>query len=119
MRPSSSGTIPGFAVSRSRLAGRGAASWRPRATRPAGSASVRHAVGDRQAKVPGADFRAPRFDVYRAVSHQIREIFAEYTPLVEPLSLDQAYLDVTENLKAIPATEIAEQIWRESALKPD
>src|SRR3712207_2550310 len=38
----------------------------------------------------------PRFDVYRAVSRQIRAILGEYTPLVEPLSLDEAYLDVTE-----------------------
>jgi DNA polymerase-4 len=56
-------------------------------------------------------FVPPRFDVYRAVSHQIREIFAEYTPLVEPLSLDEAYLDVTENLKGIPlARQIAQEI---------
>jgi DNA polymerase-4 len=56
-------------------------------------------------------FVRPRFDVYRAVSHQIRAILAEYTPLIEPLSLDEAYLDVTENLKAMPsATEIAEEI---------
>ena len=56
-------------------------------------------------------FVKPRFDVYRAVSHQIRAIFAEYTPLVEPLSLDEAYLDVTENLKAMAsATAIAEEI---------
>ena len=45
------------------------------------------------------------------MSHQIREIFAAYTPLVEPLSLDEAYLDVTHNLKAMSsATEIAEEI---------
>src|ERR671920_1231701 len=56
-------------------------------------------------------FVKPRFDVYRAVSHQIRAIFAEYTPLIEPLSLDEAYLDVTENRKAmVSATAIAEQI---------
>jgi DNA polymerase IV len=56
-------------------------------------------------------FVKPRFDVYRAVSHQIRAIFAEYTPLIEPLSLDEAYLDVTENRKAMAsATAIAEQI---------
>jgi DNA polymerase IV len=56
-------------------------------------------------------FVKPRFDVYRAVSHQVRTILAEYTPLVEPLSLDEAYLDVTENLKGMPsATEIAEEI---------
>lgn len=53
----------------------------------------------------------PRFDVYKAVSQQIREIFAEYTPLIEPLSLDEAYLDVTENLKGMDiATEIALEI---------
>ena len=62
-------------------------------------------------KCPELVFVKPRFDVYRAVSHQIRAIFAEYTPLIEPLSLDEAYLDVTDNLKAMPsATEIAEQI---------
>jgi DNA polymerase-4 len=62
-------------------------------------------------KCPDLIFVKPRFDVYRAVSQQIREIFAEYTPLIEPLSLDEAYLDVTENLKDMPvATEIALEI---------
>src|SRR5205085_6458980 len=56
-------------------------------------------------------FMKPRFDVYKAVSLQIRQIFAEYTPTIEPLSLDEAYLDVTENLKGIvSATWIAEEI---------
>src|SRR5271156_6441793 len=44
-------------------------------------------------------FVVPRFDVYKAVSRQVRAIFAEFTRLVEPLSLDEAYLDVTTNLK--------------------
>jgi len=62
-------------------------------------------------KCPDLIFVAPRFDVYRQVSQQIREIFAEYTPLIEPLSLDEAYLDVTENLKGMEiATEIALEI---------
>ena len=62
-------------------------------------------------KCPELIFAKPRFDVYKTVSHQIREIFAEHAPLVEPLSLDEAYLDVTENHKGIAsATEIAEQI---------
>ena len=62
-------------------------------------------------KCPDLIFVKPRFDVYKAVSLQIREIFAEYTPLIEPLSLDEAYLDVTENLKGIvSATWIAEEI---------
>lgn len=62
-------------------------------------------------KCPDLIFVKPRFDVYRAVSQEIRDIFAEYTPLIEPLSLDEAYLDVTENLKDMPiATEIALEI---------
>ena len=56
-------------------------------------------------------FVPPRFEVYRAVSRQIHAIFKTYTPLVEPLSLDEAYLDVTDNLKGIPtAWETAKQI---------
>ncbi|WP_037086852.1 DNA polymerase IV [Neorhizobium vignae] len=62
-------------------------------------------------KCPELIFVRPRFDAYKAISLQIREIFAEYTPLIEPLSLDEAYLDVTENLKGmVIATEIAEEI---------
>ncbi len=64
-----------------------------------------------QRKCPDLIFVRPRFDVYKAVSLQIRAIFAEYTPMIEPLSLDEAYLDVTENLKSMEiATEIAEEI---------
>jgi DNA polymerase-4 len=56
-------------------------------------------------------FVRPRFDVYKEVSRQIREIFLDYTPLVEPLSLDEAYLDVTTNLKNMPlASDIAREI---------
>jgi DNA polymerase IV len=47
---------------------------------------------------PDLIFVKPRFEVYKAVSQQIREIFAEHTPIIEPLSLDEAYLDVTENI---------------------
>ncbi|OWO92262.1 DNA polymerase IV [Rhizobium esperanzae] len=62
-------------------------------------------------KCPDLIFVPPRFDVYKAVSQQIREIFAEYTPMIEPLSLDEAYLDVTHNLKGMEiATEIALEI---------
>ncbi|MBV9202851.1 MAG: DNA polymerase IV [Alphaproteobacteria bacterium] len=62
-------------------------------------------------KCPDLIFVKPRFDAYKAISLQIRAIFAAYTPIVEPLSLDEAYLDVTENLKGIPsATQIAEEI---------
>ncbi len=70
---------------------------------------------------PELVFVKPRFEVYRAVSRQIRDIFEEYTPLVEPLSLAEAYLDVTENLKGIPtavkvATEIRARILAETGL---
>jgi DNA polymerase-4 len=62
-------------------------------------------------KCPDLIFVKPRFEAYKAISDQIREIFAEYTPIIEPLSLDEAYLDVTENLKGIgSATKIAEEI---------
>ncbi|SMF65664.1 DNA polymerase IV [Allosphingosinicella indica] len=62
-------------------------------------------------RCPELIFVKPRFDAYRAVSQQIRAIFLDYTPHVEPLSLDEAYLDVTEDLKGIGiATRIAEEI---------
>ncbi|WP_421590979.1 DNA polymerase IV [Shinella sp. M27] len=59
-------------------------------------------------RCPELIFVPPRFETYRAVSAQIREIFAEHTDLIEPLSLDEAYLDVTENKQGISiATDIA------------
>ncbi|WP_240655047.1 DNA polymerase IV [Croceicoccus ponticola] len=62
---------------------------------------------------PDLIFRKARFDVYREVSQQIRAIFHDYTPLVEPLSLDEAYLDVTEDLRGLgSATRIAQDIRR-------
>jgi len=62
-------------------------------------------------KCPQLIFVMPRFDVYKSVSKQIMEIFHEYTGLVEPLSLDEAFLDVTENYKQIAsATQIAQEI---------
>jgi DNA polymerase-4 len=62
-------------------------------------------------KCPELIFVPHRFDVYRQVSRQIRDIFLEYTDLVEPLSLDEAYLDVTENKKGLKsATIIAREI---------
>lgn len=60
---------------------------------------------------PKIVFVRPRFDRYKVISDQIREIFHDYTDLVEPLSLDEAYLDVTKNKKGIPsATLIAKEI---------
>ncbi|MFO7977127.1 MAG: DNA polymerase IV [Bacteroidales bacterium] len=69
-------------------------------------------------KCPQLIFVRPRFEVYKAISQHIRAIFGEYTPLVEPLSLDEAFLDVTEPLKGPPsatliAREIRNRIFRE------
>jgi DNA polymerase-4 len=66
-------------------------------------------------------FVPPRFDVYREVSKQVQAIFRDYTPLVEPLSLDEAYLDVTDNLRGIPtawetAKAIRARIYEETKL---
>ena len=64
-----------------------------------------------QRRCPELVFVPPRFDVYKAVSQQIRAIFARYTLLIEPLSLDEAYLDVTSPLvDRGSATAIAEEI---------
>ena len=65
---------------------------------------VRSAMPSVTAKRQCSDliFVKPRFEIYKAVSQQIREIFAEHTQIIEPLSLDEAYLDVTENLQNIP-----------------
>jgi DNA polymerase IV len=65
-------------------------------------------------RCPELVFVKPRFEVYKEVSGQIRTIFLSYSPLVEPLSLDEAYLDVTEPLKGPPsATLIARSIKAE------
>jgi DNA polymerase-4 len=62
-------------------------------------------------KCPDLIFAAPRFEVYRAVSQQIHAIFAQFTPIIEPLSLDEAYLDVTDHLAdGMTATETAQAI---------
>ena len=64
-------------------------------------------------RCPEIIFVKPRFEVYRAVSQQIRAIFAGYTDLIEPLSLDEAYLDVTEDRPRLgSARAIAEDIRR-------
>lgn len=74
---------------------------------------VRSAMASKTAlrKCPHLIFVMPRFEVYKSVSRQIMEIFHEYTDLIEPLSLDEAFLDVTENHKQIAsATQIAQEI---------
>jgi DNA polymerase IV len=62
-------------------------------------------------RCPHLIFVPPRFEVYRAISQQIQAIFEQHTDLVEPVALDEAYLDVTENKLELPyATTIARQI---------
>ncbi|MEP9358167.1 DNA polymerase IV [Sphingomonas sp. KR3-1] len=72
-------------------------------------------------RCPELVFVKPRFEVYRAVSKQIHAIFADYTPIIQPLSLDEAYLDVTANLRGIEtawatAKEIRARILAETGL---
>ncbi|MFL6752336.1 MAG: DNA polymerase IV [Sphingomicrobium sp.] len=83
--------------------------------RPYGVRSAMPSVTAKR-RCPDLIFVKPRFDVYRAVSQQIRAIFAGYTELVEPLSLDEAYLDVTEDRVGLgSARAIAEDIRRRIA----
>ncbi len=65
---------------------------------------------------PDLIFMPIRFDVYRMVSNQIHAIFAQYTDLIEPLALDEAYLDVTENKKGIPTAWKTAKAIREDIL---
>ena len=73
-------------------------------------------------KCPHLIFVKPRYERYKEISAKIRQIFYDYTDLVEPLSLDEAYLDVTENKKGNPsaslvAKEIRNRIWEELELR--
>lgn len=73
-------------------------------------------------KCPHLIFVPPRFHRYKEISSKIRAIFYDYTDLVEPLSLDEAYLDVTENKKSnlsasLIAQEIRQRIWDELKLR--
>ena len=84
---------------------------------------VRSAMSGLMAKrnCPEIIFVRPRFDRYHEISNMIRKIFRDYTDLVEPLSLDEAYLDVTQNKKGNPsatliAKEIRERIFKEVGL---
>lgn len=74
---------------------------------------IRSAMSSRLAytKCPDVIFVKPRFEAYKEVSIQIREIFSRYSDVIEPLSLDEAFIDVTENKLGIQsATEIAQEI---------
>jgi DNA polymerase-4 len=72
-------------------------------------------------RCPDLIFVPPRFDVYRAVSQQVHAVFAEFTDLIEPLALDEAYLDVTDNMAGLPtawatAKAIRARIFAETGL---
>ncbi|WP_447728955.1 DNA polymerase IV [Sphingomonas koreensis] len=72
-------------------------------------------------RCPDLVFVAPRFEIYRAISQQIHAIFADYTDLIQPLSLDEAYLDVTANRRGLEtawatAKEIRARIFEETGL---
>ena len=83
------------------------------ASYPARQFGLRSAMAMSQARklCPQVVVIEPNFEKYRDVSQQIHQIFQHYTSIIEPLSLDEAFLDVTENLQNIPsATEVAECI---------
>jgi len=76
---------------------------------------VRSAMPAMQAErlCPAAVFVPPDFSRYRAASHSVREIFQRHTDLIEPLSLDEAYLDVTENKTGLPTATLVARTIRE------
>ena len=95
---------------------RGVVSTASYEARPYGVRSALPSVTARRL-CPELIFVPARFDVYKAVSQQVRDIFREYTELVEPLSLDEAFLDVTHERSAtLVAREIKARIRRETGL---
>ena len=95
---------------------RGVVSTASYEARPYGVRSALPSVTARRL-CPELIFVPARFDVYKAVSQQIRDIFREYTELVEPLSLDEAFLDVTHERSAtLVAREIKARIRRQTEL---
>src|SRR5216684_8729684 len=80
---------------------------------------VRSAMPAKRAErlCPDAIFVAPDFTRYRAVSNNVREIFKRHTDLIEPLSLDEAYLDVTENRMGLPTATLVARTIREQIRK--
>lgn len=81
-----------------------AASYPARTFGLASAMSMHHA----RQRCPQVIVIEPNFELYRAVSEQIHQIFRQYTHIIEPVSLDEAYLDVSENLKQLPsATDVA------------
>jgi DNA polymerase-4 len=122
MRPSSSAITWISKIDRWRSATQRSEAWLPQqVTKRDASGFAPRCLRRRDAECPELVLVAPRFDVYWAVSRQIHAIFKDYTPLVEPLSLDEAYLDVTDNLSGIAtawetAKDIRARIWAETKL---
>jgi nucleotidyltransferase/DNA polymerase involved in DNA repair len=113
MRRLSSGMIPNSAANLSKSRGEAVApSSAPLPTRQDDLACVPQCRRlARNASDPAAVFLPPDFPRYRTVSRQVREIFKRHTDLIEPLSLDEAYLDVSENKTGLPtATQVARTI---------
>jgi DNA polymerase IV len=113
-------SLRGKPVAVGHAASRGVVAAASYEARPFGVRSALPSVTARR-KCPDLIFVPPRFDVYKAVSRQIHAIFAEYTDLIQPLSLDEAYLDVTENRRGIEtawktAKEIRARIFEEPGL---
>ncbi|MGH0299853.1 DNA polymerase IV [Sinorhizobium meliloti] len=107
---SNSAAIPTLPVAVGYPAARGVVAAASYEARKFGVHSAMASVTARR-KCPDLIFVKPRFEVYKAISLQIRAIFAEYTPMIEPLSLDEAYLDVSEILEGMEiATVIAQEI---------
>lgn len=83
-------------------------------------AGVHSAMGSIEAKraCPNLVFVAPDFEKYRSISGQIHQIFHEFTDMIEPVALDEAYLDVTANKMAAPtlAAQLRHRIWQETQL---
>jgi len=90
--------------------------------RAAGGVHSAMASAEAERRCPGLIFVEPRMDVYREVSARVREVFADYTDLIEPVSLDEAYLDVTEPKGDAPASgtliarRIKEAIWEQERI---
>jgi len=90
--------------------------------RAAGGVHSAMASAEAERRCPGLIFVEPRMDVYRAVSRRVREVFESYTDLVEPVSSDEAYLDVTAPKGGRPASgtllarRIKEDVWKAERL---
>jgi DNA polymerase-4 len=83
-------------------------------------AALRNAGCSRGTPLPNAVFLPPDFPHCRAVSRQVREIFKRHTDPIEPLSLDEAYLDVSENKTGLPtATQVARTIREQIRVELD